>query len=71
MQVLPQRTLAIEDSVTGLQAAISAGISCVVCPDTFVPSSLSDYDGATLVVDSLVDLTLPKLEQLASEQSGI
>ncbi len=70
MQVSPQRTLAIEDSVTGLQAATTAGVSCVVCPDSFVPTSLSDYDGATLVVDSLEDLTLLKLEQLASEQSG-
>jgi HAD superfamily hydrolase (TIGR01509 family) len=70
MQVSPQRTLAIEDSVTGLQAATSAGISCVVCPDSFVPTSLSDYDGATLVVDSLEELTISKLEQLASEGGG-
>lgn len=70
MQVLPQCALAIEDSVTGLQAATSAGISCIVCPDNFVPTALSDYDDAALVVDSLEDLTLPKLEQIASEQIG-
>ncbi len=64
MQVLPQRTLAIEDSVTGLQAATSAGISCVVCPDTFMPGPRIDYAGAALVVDSLEELTLSGLEQL-------
>ncbi len=69
MQVSPQRALAIEDSVTGLQAATSAGIRCIVCPDNFVPTALSDYDTASLVVDSLEDLTFPKLEQIASEQS--
>jgi beta-phosphoglucomutase len=64
MQVSPQRALAIEDSVTGLQAATSAGISCVVCPDTFMPGSRTDYIGAALVVDSLEELTLYELEKL-------
>ena len=64
MQILPQRALAIEDSVTGLQAATSAGIGCVVCPDSFMPSSRADYTGAAWVVDSLEELTLFGLEQL-------
>ena len=67
MQVTPQRALAIEDSVAGLQAATSAGIRCVVCPDTFMPSPLTDYAGAALVVNSLEELTLPELERLAAE----
>ena len=67
MQVAPQRALVIEDSVTGLQAATSAGIRCVVCPDTFTPSPLTDYAGAALVVNSLEELTLPELERLARE----
>ena len=64
MQVSPQQTLAIEDSETGLQAAISAGIKCVVCPDGFMPDPPADYAGAALVVGSLEELTLSELEQL-------
>jgi len=65
---VPEATMG--EKVLAWTIVSSAGISCIVCPDTFVPTSLSDYDGAALVVDSLEDLTLPKLEQLASEQSG-
>ncbi len=64
MQVSPHRALAIEDSVTGLQAATSAGVSCIVCPDTFMPDPVTDYVGAALVVDSLEELTLLEVEQL-------
>jgi len=64
MQVSPQQTLAIEDSEFGLQAAISAGIRCVVCPDGFMPGPRSDFADAALVVESLEALTLSKLEQL-------
>lgn len=67
MQVSPRHSVAIEDSVTGLQAATAAEISCVVCPDNFVPNARSDFDGAALVVDSLENLTLSKLKQLASK----
>ena len=67
MQVSPRNALVIEDSVTGLQAAVSAGIGCVVCPDTFVPSPLADYAGAALMVNSLEELTVTKLECLAGE----
>ena len=67
MQVTPQQALVIEDSVTGLQAATSAGIRCVVCPDTFTPSPLTDYAGAALLVDSLEELTLHELERLTGE----
>lgn len=70
MHVKPQCAIAIEDSVTGLKAAMAAGIKCVVCPDSFVPTPISDYDGAALVVDSLEDLSLSNIEKLISEQEG-
>lgn len=70
MQVKPRCAIAIEDSVTGLKAALAAGIKCVVCPDGFVPAPISDYDGATLVVDSLQGLSVSQIEQIAGEQKG-
>lgn len=70
MQVKSRCAIAIEDSVTGLKAALAAGIKCVVCPDSFVPAPISDYDGATLVVDSLQGLSVSQIEQIAGEQKG-
>ena len=67
MQITREQALVIEDSVTGLQAATSAGIRCVVCPDTFTPSPPTDYAGAALLVDSLEELSPDKLERLAGE----
>ena len=65
MQVASRNALAIEDSMAGLQAAISAGISCVVCPDSFIPIAPSSYVGASLIVESLEELTISGLRQLA------
>lgn len=69
MHVKSQHAIAIEDSVTGLRAATAAGIKCVVCPDSFVPTPVSDYDSAALVVSTLEGLSHSHIEQLISEQN--
>lgn len=53
--------IAIEDSVAGLRAATLAGLRCVVCPDSFVPTDHALYDEAVLVVDSLGELDEARL----------
>ena len=70
MQVKPHCSIAIEDSVTGLKAAMAAGIKCIVCPDSFVPATRSDYDGAALVVDTLECVSHSNIEQLMTGQNG-
>lgn len=57
MDVPAGRALAIEDSVTGLGAALAADLRCVVCPDSFLPKPRSAYTGAALIVDSLTELS--------------
>ena len=64
------RALALEDSPTGLQAATTAGLRCVVCPDSFVPAAAGAFSTATLVVDSLEDLTPQVLERLLRQNPG-
>lgn len=61
MNIAPENTVALEDSVTGFRAATAAGISCVVCPDHFIPKSIDAFSGATLVVESLESLDSTKL----------
>ncbi|NKC16598.1 MAG: HAD-IA family hydrolase [Gammaproteobacteria bacterium] len=53
--------LAIEDSVTGLQAARAAHIPCIVCPDSFMPVEVYGYEDAALVVESLEQLSLARV----------
>ncbi len=64
MRVAAANAIAIEDSVTGMQASIAAGIHCVVCPDSFYQHPLCDFDGAALIVDSLENLEFKTLERL-------
>ena len=64
MRVAATNAIAIEDSVTGMQASIAAGIQCVVCPDSFYQHPPGDFDGAALIVDSLEDLEFKTLERL-------
>ena len=65
MSIPPAKAVAIEDSVTGLKAAKSAGMACIVCPDQFLPAPRSLLRTADLIVDSLEDLTVEKIKQLA------
>lgn len=64
MQVAPSSTLALEDSPTGLAAATAAGLTCVVCPDSFLAKPATAYTDATLRVESLTELNVDALEQL-------
>ena len=61
MDMAPGNALALEDSVTGFRAATAAGISCVVCPDHFIPKSDDAFIAAALVVESLSDLNPERL----------
>jgi len=70
MRVPGRNTLAIEDSLTGLQAASAAGIKCIVCPDNFLPLSNEQFHAAARVVDSLDELSPRVLEKIAAEQTG-
>lgn len=59
----PSRCLVIEDSVIGLQAALGAGMKCVI---TYTNSTAAqDFDGATSVLESLDGVGLSDLLLLA------
>jgi beta-phosphoglucomutase len=60
----PGACIAIEDSRWGLEAAQRAGLRCVAVTHTYPAADLGKAD---LVVDSLGDLTLPKIEALIRE----
>lgn len=66
LEIAPPECVALEDSLHGLQAAIAAGMRCVVVP-TIVTASLS-FDGAALRLGSLAELApaelLARLAQL-------
>ena len=55
----PERTLAIEDSRTGMLAAKGAGLHCLVVPNSV--TQFSDFSLADLRLASLADLTPTEL----------
>lgn len=57
--VPPKHCLALEDSPSGMTAALAAGMSCVVIPNSHIKEA--DFTGAMHVFQSLVELrkTLP------------
>lgn len=55
----PARTLAIEDSRTGMLAAKGAGLHCLVVPNSV--TQYSDFSQADLRLDSLADLSPAEL----------
>ncbi len=57
----PTRSLAFEDSPNGVNAAKSAGMTCVAVPTAI--GKLLDFTHADVVAESLADLTI---EQLAT-----
>ena len=66
MQVLgarPEAAIALEDSHNGVRAARAAGMKVVAVPNRV--TSGQDFTNATMVVESLVDVTIPVLQQLA------
>lgn len=70
MRVSSRNTIAIEDSLTGLNAAKAAGIKCIVCPDNFTPASKPEFPGAAMVVDSLQKLSPAILQKLTEDQGS-
>lgn len=64
MQADPAASVALEDSPTGLAAATSAGIACVVCPDGFLEKPAAAFANASLRVESLTQVSANMLEQL-------
>jgi HAD superfamily hydrolase (TIGR01509 family) len=59
----PQRCVAIEDSIWGLESARQAGLRCVGVTTSYAAAELP---GAELVVEGLHALTLPMLDALCS-----
>jgi len=64
MQQEPPQCLVIEDSLAGLKAAKSAGMKCVICPDTFCNTLVADIEEADLIVKVLDEITLKMIEAL-------
>jgi beta-phosphoglucomutase len=63
----PERCVAIEDSVWGLESARGAGLRCVGVTTSYAADQLT---GAELVVDGLRALTIPALERLCRNTSS-
>lgn len=64
MGVFPEGCCVIEDSVAGLKAAKSAGMKCVVCPDSFCETEISEFKSADKIVKTLNDVDRQLIEQL-------
>lgn len=58
----PERCIAFEDTLTGLQAAQAAGVPCIVAPNKY--TAHHDFKGALARVKSLSDLTPASIRQL-------
>jgi HAD superfamily hydrolase (TIGR01509 family) len=63
-------TVVIEDSPTGLTAALAANLRCIVCPDAFLGRRASDYAGASLLVSSLEQLNAAVLNGILRTTNG-
>lgn len=59
--IAPGDCVVVEDSIAGVQAAISAGMKCVAVTNSF---SRAELGAADLIVDSLEELTLDTLRGL-------
>jgi beta-phosphoglucomutase-like phosphatase (HAD superfamily) len=53
LQILPTQALAIEDSVNGLNSALSAGVQCLITPSIYTKDE--DFSNALAVVSHLGD----------------
>lgn len=64
MDVSADEAVVIEDSPAGLQAALTANLTCVVCPDAFVSRDPDEFEQAALLVSSLSQLSTDVLDQV-------
>lgn len=67
--VAPHEAIAFEDSPHGVRAAVGAGIFCVAIPSTLTKHL--DFSHANLKVDSLADLAVENLVELARKQGAM
>jgi beta-phosphoglucomutase len=63
----PAACIAIEDSRWGLEAARGAGLRCVAVTHTYPAAELGKAD---LIVDTLRDITPPKIEELLRDNGA-
>jgi HAD superfamily hydrolase (TIGR01509 family) len=61
----PADCAAVEDSANGIRSAVAAGLHVVAIPNRDYPPPASVLAEAQLVIDSLADLTVDRVEQLA------
>lgn len=68
LDAAPAMSVALEDSVNGVSAALSAGMVCIAVPNRITWDF--DLTSAHMVASSLVDLNLERIEGLVSRVSG-
>ena len=61
----PRACAAVEDSANGIRSALAAGLRVVAIPNRDYPPPASVLAKAQLVIGSLADLTVERVEQLA------
>ncbi|MFC1810647.1 HAD family hydrolase [Patescibacteria group bacterium] len=64
MKVEPEYCLVIEDSLAGLQAAKSAGMKCIICPDPYSNKDNKKFVGADVIVDRLDEISLEMIDKM-------
>lgn len=67
LEVSPSKTIIIEDSLSGYNAAILSGAVCVICPDSSIGLKSSLFPKAGKTVSSLEELNCQALIQLLKE----
>ena len=65
MRTSPSHCVVIEDSAAGLKAAKKAGMTCIVCPDSYFKVSPYEYETADVIVDSLEDIRVETIEGIS------
>ena len=63
--------VAIEDSANGIRAGVAAGLAVVAVPNREFPPPRSVLDQAALVIDSVADLVVDSLAQLAGRSDDL
>jgi HAD superfamily hydrolase (TIGR01509 family) len=66
MHTTPSETVVIEDSVSGYNAAINSGATCIICPDSTI-NPIYDFSMAHKIVSSLEEVTVQDVEELLSK----
>ena len=66
--VEPRNCVVLEDSVPGVEAAIAAGMTTIVCP--CLATQRCDFPTGVTRVESLADLSLSELDQLLTRASA-